>query len=319
MGEVQGPVLITGGLGYVGGRIAVHLRERHPSLPIYLTTRACRPSADWATGFNVLEGDVLDSAFLSRVVEGVTTVIHLAGSNAAESTEDPARALEVTAEGTLRLLAACQRAGTITRFMYMSTFHVYGASNGVQIDERTLPAPTHPYAITHHTAEQFVSMFRARGAFETLVFRLSNCYGAPMDIGANCWSLAFSDLCRQAAENGRLALTSSGRPQRDFISIKDVARAVEHFLSLPSGSWEDGLFNLGGECSMSILQLSSRIADVYEATYGSSLPIVTGDGDSPDSWHAVHFGVGKLKATEFTPKHNLDEEILRTLTLCDSR
>ena len=311
-------MLITGGLGYVGGRVASYLRQRHETLPIQLMTRKWRPSATWTSAFNVTEGDILDESALAQTIKGAKTIVHLAASNAAESARDPATALDVTSKGTLRLLEAAERAG-VERFMYMSTFHVYGSRAGSNINEDTLPLPTHPYAITHYTAEQFVSMFQARGAFETLVFRLSNCYGAPMDMGADCWSLVFGDLCRQAAQQGRLVLNSSGRPQRDFISIRDVGRAMEHFLSLPAGAWGDGLFNLGGECSMSILELSGNIARVYEAKYGLTLSITTGNGDKPDSWDTVRFGVSKIRAMGFSQKHNLDEEILRTLELCNSR
>lgn len=317
MGGLQGPILVTGGLGYVGGRVATYLRERHPTLPVRLMTRHHRPSATWATTFQVVEGDVLDRASLRRVLDGISTIIHLAASNEIESTQDPSRALDVTSKGTLELLQAAQEAGA-SRFVYMSTFRVYGASPGAVITEETLPGPSHPYAITHYTAEQFVTMFRERGALETLTLRLSNGYGAPMDLGVDRWTLVFNDLCRQAAEHGRLALASSGRPQRDFISLRDVGRAVEHFLSMPSGVWGDGPFNLGGECSMSILELADHIARTYEARYGSQLPITTGDGDSEDSWHPVRFSIQKLKATGFTPEHNLDEEISRTLALCES-
>ena len=318
MAELQGPVLITGGLGYVGGRVASYLRQRHETLPINLMTRWRRTSATWTSAFNVIEGDILDKAALARAIEGANTIVHLAASNAAESARDPVTALDVTSKGTLMLLEAAEKAGT-ERFVYLSTFHVYGGHGASNINEDTLPQPTHPYAITHYTAEQFVSMFRAHGIIETLILRLSNCYGSPMDSGADCWSLVFGDLCRQAAEQGRLVLSSSGRPQRDFISINDVGRAVEHLLSLPSGSWGDGLFNLGGECSMSILELSGHIARVYEAKHGRPLPISTGDGADPHTWNPVHFDVSKLKAIGFSPEHNLDEEVRRTLDLCNSR
>ena len=93
---------------------------------------------------------------------------------------------------------------------------------------------------------------------------------------------------------------------------------MDHFLSLPSGSWGDGLFNLGGECSMSILELSGHIARVYEAKHGRPLPISTGNGDNPHTWEPVRFDVSKLKGIGFNPEHNLEEEVHRTLDLCSS-
>ena len=315
MVEPEGRLLITGGLGYVGGRTALYLRDHFPRLPIRLTTRRAGPLPEWAADFEVVQADVRDASSLQRAVDGVATVLHLAASNEIESGKDPALALAVTAGGTLEVLRAAVEAG-VGRFVYLSTFHVYGTPTAEPITEETVPRPTHPYAITHHAAERFVAMYQARGALETLTLRLSNSYGAPAHADVDRWSLVFNDLCRQAAERGSLTLSSSGKPQRDFVSLVDVGRSVAHFLEMPSGAWGDGLFNLGGECSMSVLDVATRIARVYEERYAHALPIATGSGDSPDSWGPVRFAIDKLKATGIAPHHNLDEEITRTLALC---
>ena len=301
----------------MGGRVAEYLRAHCPDTDVRLMTRRHRPSAAWALAFHEVEADVLDPPSLQHAAEGVHTVIHLAAANEIDSARLPGLAIDVTTKGTLSMLEAAEAAG-VSRFVYLSTFRVYGAPPGEPITECTLPRPSHPYAITHYAAEHFVTMFRARGHLETLVLRLSNGYGAPMDLGVDRWSLVFNDLCRQAAHTGRLALTSSGKPHRDFISIRDVGRAVHHFLQMPTGSWEDGVYNLGGECSMSILELAERTSRISELEDSRPVPITTAGGDSPDSWAPVQFDITRLKSSGFRPEHNLDEEISRTLALCKS-
>ena len=315
MADVPGPVLITGGLGYVGGRVASYLNQSCPDLRIRLMTRQRRSSASWAGGFTIVEGDVLDPGSVAEAVRGVHTIVHMAASNEVECDRDPSRALDVTTKGTLAVLGAARDAG-VARFLYMSTFRVYSAAPGDTVDENTPTNASHPYAITHLSAEQFADMYRQRGYLESVVLRLSNAYGAPMDRGVDRWMLVFNDLCRQAADTGTLVLTSSGQPQRDFISLKDVGRAVHHFLSMEHWADRHPVYNLGGECSMSILDLAQRIAGVYEAEYSRPLGIKTGGGDNPQSWLPVRFNIDKLKATGFRPDHNLDEEISRTLALC---
>ena len=61
-----------------------------------------------------------------------------------------------------------------------------------------------------------------------------------------------------------MVLRSSGKQHRDFISLHDVAAAVNHFLYAIPDKWEDGLYNLGGNCSLTIFEVAKKIASVYE-------------------------------------------------------
>jgi UDP-glucose 4-epimerase len=312
--SLEGPILITGGLGYVGGRLASHLRSAHPELEIRLLSRSPRPEATWAKGFSVVKGDFLDSASLGSALEGVKGVVHLAAPNEIASAQDPGMALEVMGKGTLGLLEECYRAG-VARVIYMSTFHVYNASAGTLITEETLLRPVHPYGISHYLAEMVVNMFRSRG-LETLIFRLSNGYGYPMDTGVDRWTLVFNDLCRQAAKDKELVLKSSGVAHRDFISLEDVGRAVNHFLTMPPGSWEDGLYNLGGDCSMSILQMAEIIAKVAGEEMGRRVLVTPGPSHPSEKAVPVKYSINRIRAKGFHPRHNLEEEVQRTLGLC---
>ena len=111
----------------------------------------------------------------------------------------------------------------------------------------------------------------------TLTLRLSNGFGCPMGLEVNRWTLVFNDLCRQAMTSGEMILRSSGKQHRDFIALHDVAAAVDHFLFVNSEKWGDGLFNLGGDCSLSILEVAKTIATVYEKKYGKPVSILAKD------------------------------------------
>lgn len=313
----MGRILITGGFGYVGGRVAALLQESRGDGKIRLLTR--RPPEAWPTwagACEVIQGDVLNVDALERAMTGVDIVIHLAALNEVESARDPYQALLVNAGGTLRVLEAAAAAGA-RRVVYLSTFHVYGPRAQSPITEETVPRPLHPYAISHRAAEDFVLAARDQGRLVTVVLRLSNGYGSPRDPRVNRWTLVFNDLCRQAVENHRLVLRSSGRQQRDFISLGDVARAVEHFVTLPDEQWEDGLFNLGTGCSLSILEIARRIAAEFEKCYSSSVTIESGKSSDPCGPGKVHFSIEKLKATGFVPSGNMSEEIIATFRICE--
>lgn len=314
-------ILITGGLGYIGGRVANYLKEKDPDTPIFLTTRdKNKVLPSWTDKFTVLQMDVLDENSIADCLEdsGINVIIHLAAINEIDSMKNPELALEVNTQGTYKLLSVANEK-KINRFVYFSTFHVYGEISVSIITEETPTRPFHPYAITHRAAEDVVKFFNHYYKMKTLIFRLSNGYGYPMDTKINRWTLVFNDLCRQAVTSGRIVLKSSGKQHRDFISLHNVAGAVHHFLFVAPDKWGDGLYNLGGNCSMSILDVANKISDVYRTKYKKEiLEIKTGqDNIASITPESVKYSVEKIAETGFTLKDNIISEIERTMHVCE--
>jgi UDP-glucose 4-epimerase len=312
-------ILITGGLGYIGGRIADYLKEKEPTNKIFLTTRSKdRDLPSWTDKFTVLEMDILQDISINECLKNrMDIIIHLAAVNEIDSMKDPMLALEVNTRGTYRLLQQAQK-NNVKRFIYFSTYHVYGETTDAIITEETPTRPFHPYALTHRAAEDFVDFFRHYHKMDILIFRLSNGYGYPMDSLVNRWTLVFNDLCRQAVTNGRLVLRSSGRQYRDFISLHDVSRAIHHFIFNISHQWGDGLYNLGGDFSISILDVAKKIAEVFSKKYNKEvLRIVAGTGDNPArDIRPVNYCIDKLKGTGFILTGDMETEIVRTMEIC---
>ncbi len=309
-------VLITGGLGYLGGRIATHLASVAPEISLRLMTRRSEDRIpEWAKQFEIGRADLVSPSSLKALVSGIDTVIHLAAVDEVESLRNPELALKVNGNGTYSLLQACHAQG-VARFIYLSTFHVYGPKAGSPITEETPTRPVHPYAITHRLAEDLVNWRQHSYGLQTLVLRLSNGYGYPADPLVQRWTLVFNDLCKQAIQNGEIRLRSQGTQHRDFISLTDVGRAIQHFLALAGDEWRDGLFNLGGECSMSILQVAQRVAAEYSQRFGKEIPIILGGAEEAQTAAPVRFSIDKLKRTGFSLAGNMSEEVAGTLELC---
>ncbi len=313
-------ILITGGLRYIGGRIASYLKNKAPESHIFLTTRdKNRVLPSWTDKFMVLQMDVLDPDSISDCLENrnIDVIIHLAALNEIDSMKNPALALDVNTLGTYRLLSIAN--GRIDRFIYFSTFHAYGETPGTIITEETPTRPFHPYAITHRAAEDFVTYFNRYHKMKTLIFRLSNGYGYPMDRDMNRWTLVFNDLCRQAVTTGRIVLKSSGKQHRDFISLHDVSRAVYHFLFVVPDKWGDGLYNLGGNCSMSILDVANKISDVCRTKFIKNiLKIQTGaDNSISMTSEPINYCTEKILKTGFTLEGNMVQEIEGTIRMCE--
>jgi UDP-glucose 4-epimerase len=306
-------VLITGGLGYVGGRISQHL-ALNSGLNLRLTSRQQgMVNPRWLKKGEVVAWNIEED--IGEICSDVDAVIHLAAMNEIECAKDSLAALEVNGMGALRLLQAAHAAG-VRRFIYFSTAHVYGTPLVNHISEKTVPRPIHPYAITHKVAEDFVLAARDQGKIEAIVLRLSNGFGAPVNAEVNRWTLLVNDLCRQAVSTGKLVLRSNGLQQRDFITLNDAARCVAHFITLPGEECKDGLFNLGGECSRSIYEMTQLVATRCQEVLGFLPAIERIEPKLSDESLALDYSIEKLKSTGFHLQSRFEEEIDSTLTLC---
>ncbi|MBT3515338.1 MAG: SDR family oxidoreductase, partial [Nitrospina sp.] len=265
-------ILITGGLGYLGGRIADSLKRNHPESTIILgTSRKISEAPNWAKAFQIVPLNILDPASIKNAVSNdIHAIIHLAALNEHDSFNNIESAWKTNTLGTQALLSAASQK-QILKFIYFSTFHVYGDCKG-EITENSPTRPYHPYAATHRAAEDMVRFYQHYKNMNTLTLRLSNGFGYPMDSEVNRWTLIFNDLCRQAMTSRKMVIKSSGKQHRDFIALHDVSTAVDHFLFENLEKWDDGLFNLGGDCSFSILEVAKVIATVYEKKYGKPVP-----------------------------------------------
>lgn len=314
-------ILITGGLGYIGGRLANYLKTRRPNLNIFLTTKnKDKKLPQWTKEFTILQMNLLDEDSIANCLKNksIDVIIHLAALNEIESVKDPELALEINTKGTYRLLNLAN-INNIDKFIYFSTFHVYGETSNLIISEESPTKPFHPYAITHRAAEDFVNYFQYYKRMKTLVLRLSNSYGYPMDKEIKRWTLVFNDFCKQVVTTGKIVLKSSGKQYRDFLSLCNVGSAVEHFLFIIPNKWEDGLYNLGGNCSMSILEVAQKISEIYSIKYKKEKPIIERkkDKDFLKKINCFTYNINKLMQTGWQLEFNIDMEIAKTMEVCE--
>jgi UDP-glucose 4-epimerase len=304
-------VLITGGFGYLGGRLAQFLVSQE-NYEILLGSRLQTQPPPWLSQAKVVETQWGSLQCLQEICSGVDSIVHLAGMNAQDCAADSAAALEANAVATTRFLQAAIRQ-KVERFIYVSTVHVYGSPLAGAITEETNPTPVHPYAVSHRAGEDAVSQSRE---IEGIVIRLSNAYGAPADKDVNCWMLLVNDLCRQAAISGRLVLHSPGLQKRDFIPLHDVVRAIKHLIELSVDKFGSALFNLGGEASYRIIDLAELIAVRCELVLGFRPEIERPDSVLGESYPELNYKIDKLKETGFSLNGNIENEIDATLKFC---
>ncbi|MBL1140634.1 MAG: SDR family oxidoreductase [Proteobacteria bacterium] len=308
-------VLVTGGLGYIGGRVCQHI-SRESSIQLRVGTRDYQQlKPDWLNNGCMVNFDLIDQNSLDKACDGVHSIVHLAAINEHDCAANPEQALIINSLGSVKLLNSAIKAG-VQRFIYVSTAHIYGSPLSGTLTEESLPRPQHPYAITHKTAEDYILAAHDKGQINAVVLRLSNGFGYPERASVSRWTLLVNDLCKQAMTSKKIALHSSGNQVRDFITLADVARAVEHVLNMTKGETSDGLFNLGGEYSMRIIDMAEIIVERCKKVFGLKLNIERMNPDANEISTRLEYSMEKIKSTGFTLRSNFNEEIDGTLKLC---
>jgi len=248
-------ILITGGFGFVGGRLAVHLAQAGHQ--IIIGTRNATTPSGWSPQVEVANLEWNDEVALEYCCKGIDVIIHAAGMNAQDCEADPAAALNFNGLATTKLVNAASRAG-VKKFIYLSTAHVYCSPLVGTILEETCPRNLHPYATSHLAGEQGVLSSHKRGDLQGIILRLSNAFGAPTHKSVSCWMLLVNDLCRQAVETRKLILNTNGLQQRDFIGLTNVCSVVERLIAYNQPR-QANIFNVGASESQSVLAMAKLI------------------------------------------------------------
>jgi len=309
-------VLVTGGMGFVGGRVSQSL-AKSGDFSISLGSRAAQANPCWLPSAQVVAMDWRSLQGLTLACEGMDTLVHLAGMNATDCLRDPVAALEVNVVNTTRLMQAAKVAG-VKRVIYFSTAHVYGPRLVGKIDEFTLPKGLHPYATSHRAAEDVV-LAAANSDMDSVVLRLSNGFGVPAHMEVNAWMLLMNDLCRQAVTLRSMTLRSTGMQRRDFITLSNVASVVAHMIALPSNQIGDGLFNVGCGKSSRVIDMVELIQTRCAEVLGYTPEIIRPQSAEGDESPSLDYRIDKLLNTGFILTGNPVLEIDETLRMCNER
>ncbi|MBQ0931819.1 NAD-dependent epimerase/dehydratase family protein [Ideonella sp. 4Y16] len=181
-------LLITGGAGFLGARLARELLAS-PQLawggdePCGLTelwlTDQVPPPADLCEDprVRVLSGDLLDlldSGTLS--LRGKDAVVHLAAAVSGDCERDLDLGLRSNIDTTRALLQAARAAGHAPLFVYASSVAVFGGEPGqplpALIRDDTLPVPQGSYGVQKFIGEQLVADYGRRGLVRARTLRL---------------------------------------------------------------------------------------------------------------------------------------------------
>ena len=306
-------ILVTGASGFLGGRLAQYLAAQGHE--VLLGSRRVRPDPDLGFKGQCVVMDWDDQPGLRALCADVDLIVHAAGMNAQDCARDPEAALAFNGEATARLTQAAVWAG-VSRFVYLSTAHVYAAPLVGQITEDHPALNPHPYATTHLAGEQSVQAICQGTSTQALSLRLSNAFGAPVYPEANCWVLLVNDLCRQSIETGGLRLGSSGIQHRDFLPISTLCQKLGHLLDRPDWQALGPCINFGSGLSVSVREMAEQVQTCAEAFLGAPCPLEYPADRSGAASEPLVFTSARLTAPVKIAPDQLRAELMDLLEFC---
>jgi UDP-glucose 4-epimerase len=257
-------VLVTGGFGYLGGRIAQSLCSNGHK--IILGSRGKHESPGWLPNVETAQLEWNNFESLRAICKEVDVIIHAAGVNSQDSFLDPLGANEFNGVATERLVKAS--IGTrVSNFIYLSTAHVYCSPLIGKITEESYLLNEHPYASSHRAGEDgLLSVSQTEFFFKGVVLRLSNGVGAPANRNSNCWMLAVNDFCRQLIENGKIEVNSPQGVERDFFPISLLCNTISSIINLDK--MDERIINVSSAKTMSLIEIIELITKRSEKLFG---------------------------------------------------
>lgn len=273
MPALPGPILITGGAGFIGVNLAERLLGDGQGVTIIdnLSRRGSEHNLAWlqarhGTRLRFIHGDIREAGLLDTVVPGHAVIYHLASQTAVTtSVRAPREDFEINALGTLNVLEAARHCTPPPIVVFASTNKVYGALEHLAIDEQatrytlrdlpagideTQPLDFHsPYGCSKGAADQYVRDYQRIYGLPTVVFRQSCIYGPrQMGVEDQGWVAWFVI----AALTGRpITIYGTGKQVRDLLYIDDLVEAlllaVSH-IAVTAGQ----IYNIGGGAANAI-------------------------------------------------------------------
>lgn len=291
-------VLITGASGFIGRRLIQFLL----STGNYEITASGRN----LTSKNIFDSNkvtIIDFSIqnISECCKDVDIVIHLAAMDAKSCVKDPISAIDINIKNTKLLLDAAVR-NSVDKFIYLSTVHVYGHDLSGKIDEKKIPRPLHPYSITHKSAEDFVIEKLSNNLINGIVIRLSNSYGYNDDMNSSSWDLVINDFCLKAITKKKIVIKSDAYIKRDFISMFNVVRGIEHCIKNDI----KGIFNLVSGETTSLIDMAKKIKELIYKETGEYINIYYNEPNS-NGVKSYVFSNKKISKTGFTLEKNDSE------------
>jgi len=268
-------VLITGGAGFIGSNIADYLIDRDYEIEIM---------DDLSTGFefNVNQNakfhklDIRSKDAFELIANEKYDIIchHAAQMDVRRSVREPLFDADVNIRGMINILEAARK-GSVKRIVYASTGGaVYGEPDTIPVTENHPINPICHYGISKHTVEHYLFLYRYLYGIDYVVLRYPNVYGPRQNPYGEAGVTAIFTLAYLTGNPP--VINGDGMQLRDYVHVKDIARANFMAMDISRKDISGEIFNIGFGRGRSVIELDRIIRGYAETdlspSFGPALP-----------------------------------------------
>jgi len=280
-------VVITGGAGFLGARLARELLAAgsldvagagaRPLSQLTLIDRVPLP-ADLAADGRVtgVRGDLGEPAGLTGAgrdaVTGADVIFHLAAAVSGECEADFDLGMRANLQATEALLALCRAAGTNPVVVFSSSAAAFGDSADhplpLVVDDQTLPNPQTSYGVQKVIGEQLLADYTRKGFVRGRAIRLMTVCVRPGRPNAAA-SGFFSSIIREPLAGQRAVCPVDARTE---VALASPAKAIGGLLCAATSSEQAW----GGRSAVNLPALTVTVADMVAALERVAGPAASG-------------------------------------------
>jgi len=280
-------ILVTGGLGFIGSHVCVHLLQLNYTVVVIDNfSNASRDVPDKI--FNICgnsvvlyEGDLRDVEFIKNVFvkeNKFFMVIHLASVNIPdESVSYPIMYYDVNVLGCINLLKVmCDNA--CKKIIFSSSSKVYGDKTQCPSNENDETRPETPFAKSKVIIEEFLqAQCLADSEWMVAILRVFDSVGSHPSgnlhkrLKSSCAVNFFEQMVKVALDHTlHLAITNNGETKRDYIHVMDTASSIVELVHAIEENKITGtqMINIGTGTSFFDLELVEK----FQNSTGLSVP-----------------------------------------------
>lgn len=251
-------ILITGGNGYIGGHLAMHLLNIKKDFVILDWDENNKKVLEDA-GAIIAQGDCTEHDDVMRVFEKykIGSVIHLAAFKDVGASVKAPLGFYYNNINSLTTVLLAMKTHNIDKIVFSSTCAVYGECEGG--DEATPYNPKSPYALSKKICEEIL----IGSEMDYSILRYFNPVGEYHGLRDFSFDSLQNKMKLGSAGGfhiyGNDYDTPDGTPVRDFIDIDDLIRA--HLMAL---GWKREIVNIGTGQPQSVLSVVKKNGIPYQ-------------------------------------------------------